>query len=137
MELRDYINVIVARKWVIIGVTALVVIAALVFSLLQDPVYESRVMILADINRAGESATDSIFSMALNDPQTFIQTQAEIIGTRTTARAVYDRLEYNYEELAYAREEGEEVFIPASIPCLLYTSPSTRDRTRSRMPSSA
>ncbi|MDD3719070.1 MAG: polysaccharide biosynthesis tyrosine autokinase [Actinomycetota bacterium] len=116
MELRDYINVIVARKWVIIGVTALVVIAALVFSLLQDPVYESRVMILADINRAGESATDSIFSMALNDPQTFIQTQAEIIGTRTTARAVYDRLEYNYEELAYAREEGEEVFIPASIP---------------------
>jgi capsular exopolysaccharide synthesis family protein len=116
MELRDYINVIVARKWVIIGVTALVVVAALVFSLLQDPVYESRVMILADINRAGESASDSIFSMAFNDPQTFIQTQAEIIGTRTMARAVYDRLEYNYEELEYAREEGEEVFIPASIP---------------------
>ena len=25
----------------------------------------------------------------------------------------------------------------AAIPCLLYTSPSPRDRTRSRMPSSA
>jgi capsular exopolysaccharide synthesis family protein len=116
MELRDYINVIVARKWVIIGVTVLVVAAALVFSLLQDPVYESRVLILADINRAGESATDSIFSLAFNDPQTFIQTQAEIIGTKTTARAVYDRLEYNYEELAYARDDGEEAFIPAAIP---------------------
>jgi capsular exopolysaccharide synthesis family protein len=116
MELRDYINVIVARKWVIIGVTALVVVAALVFSLLQDPVYESRVMILADINRAGESASDSLFSMAFNDPSTFIQTQAEIIGTKTLARAVYDRLEYNYEELAYAQEEGEDVFIPESIP---------------------
>lgn len=116
MELRDYINVIVARKWVIIGVTALVVVAALVFSLLQDPVYESRVMILADINRAGESASDSLLSFAYNDPQTFIQTQAEIIGTKTLARAVYDRLEYNYEELAYAREEGEDVYIPESIP---------------------
>ncbi|RJP34562.1 MAG: polysaccharide biosynthesis tyrosine autokinase [Actinobacteria bacterium] len=116
MELRDYISVIVARKWVIIGVTALVVVAALVFSLLQDPVYESRVMILADINRAGESASDSLFSMAFNDPDTFIQTQAEIIGTKTLARSVYDRLEYNYEELAYAEEEGEEVFIPASVP---------------------
>jgi len=116
MELRDYINVIVARKWVIIGITALVVVAALVFSLLQDPVYESRVMILADINRAGESASDSLFSLAFNDPQTFIQTQAEIIGTKTLARAVFDRLEYNYEELAYAEEEGEEVFIPESIP---------------------
>ncbi len=116
MELRDYINVIVARKWVIIGVTALVVAAALVFSLLQDPVYQSRVMILADINRAGETASDSLFSMAFNDPQTFIQTQAEIIGTKTTANAVFDRLEYNYEELAYAEQEGEEVFIPSSIP---------------------
>ena len=26
---------------------------------------------------------------------------------------------------------------PISVPCLLYTSPSPRDRTRSRMPSSA
>ena len=26
---------------------------------------------------------------------------------------------------------------PEDIPCLLYTSPSPRDRTRSRMPSSA
>jgi capsular exopolysaccharide synthesis family protein len=73
-------------------------------------------MILADINRAGETASDSLFSMAFNDPQTFIQTQAEIIGTKTTANAVFDRLEYNYEELAYAEQEGEEVFIPSSIP---------------------
>ena len=116
MELRDYINVIVNRKWVIIGATLLVVLAALVFSLLQDPVYESQVLILADINRAGESATDSLLSLAYNDPQTFMQTQAEIIGTKTMARAVYDRMEYNYEELEYAREDGEDVFIPASMP---------------------
>jgi len=116
MELRDYINVIVARKWVIIGVTALVVAAALIFSLLQKPVYESRVLILADINRAGESVSDSVASLIYGDTQDFIQTQAEIIGTRTTARAVYDRLEYNYEEAAYEREEGEEVFIPDEIP---------------------
>ncbi len=116
MELRDYINVVVARKWVIVGVTALVVVAALVFSLLQDPVYESRVMILADINRPGESASDSLFSLVVNDPQTFIQTQAEIIGTKTMARSVYDRLDYDYEELAYEKEEGEDVFIPASVP---------------------
>ncbi|MBC7248217.1 MAG: hypothetical protein H5T73_10640 [Actinobacteria bacterium] len=79
MELRDYINVVLARKWVIIGVTVLVIAAALVLSLLQDPLYESRVMILADINKAGESATDALYSLAFGDPNTFIQTQAEII----------------------------------------------------------
>src|SRR4030042_1959646 len=114
MELRDYINVIVARKWVIIGVVLLVVIAALVFSLLQDPVYQSQVMILADINRAGQSASDTLLASALSDPNQYIQTQAEIIKTKTMAMAVDNRLEYNYEELAY--EKDEDVFIPASIP---------------------
>ena len=33
----------------------------------------------------------------------------------------------------YGAQDGEERI----IPCLLYTSPSPRDRTRSRMPSSA
>ena len=116
MELRDYINVAAARKWVIIGVTVLVVAAALIFSLLQDPVYESRVLILADINRAGESVSDSVASLLYGNTQEFIQTQAEIIRTRTTARAVRDRLEFGYEEASYEREEGEEVFIPDALP---------------------
>ena len=32
---------------------------------------------------------------------------------------------------------AEEVAAALGMPCLLYTSPSPRDRTRSRMPSSA
>ena len=40
-----------------------------------------------------------------------------------------------------ASEKADERFEPASLTkimtCLLYTSPSPRDRTRSRMPSSA
>ena len=39
---------------------------------------------------------------------------------------------------SYAAEEGGEIFlINSNIPCLLYTSPSPRDATLSRMPSSA
>ncbi len=116
MELKDYINVIVARKWIIVGVTLLVTAAALIFSLLQSPVYEAKVMILADINRAAASASDSFLSQIFDDPDLFIQTQAQIIETRTMARDVYDRLQYNYEEAAYKREAGEEAFIPDSIP---------------------
>ena len=33
--------------------------------------------------------------------------------------------------------DGAEINLWQSNPCLLYTSPSPRDRTRSRMPSSA
>ena len=33
--------------------------------------------------------------------------------------------------------ENHKLFFPIAFACLLYTSPSPRDRTRSRMPSSA
>ena len=47
---------------------------------------------------------------------------------------------YTTDHVANVTDEGEVVFIPEREKlgdCLLYTSPSPRDRTRSRMPSSA
>ena len=42
------------------------------------------------------------------------------------------------EEMLNAVKFGHEGFVPViEMICLLYTSPSPRDRTRSRMPSSA
>ena len=42
-------------------------------------------------------------------------------------------------EVAIQKDAGEPTLraAPPQTPCLLYTSPSPRDRTRSRMPSSA
>ena len=43
-----------------------------------------------------------------------------------------------WDDLTFASEEGSEIyFFKNNDGCLLYTSPSPRDRTRSRMPSSA
>ena len=39
--------------------------------------------------------------------------------------------------VSIALDSGELVYLELSYICLLYTSPSPRDRTRSRMPSSA
>ena len=52
--------------------------------------------------------------------------------------------EYDQQVKHYPEKRGivhNEILLPANAPqeytCLLYTSPSPRDRTRSRMPSSA
>ena len=50
--------------------------------------------------------------------------------------AKLDRLARNVAFIANLLEAGVEI-AAADMPCLLYTSPSPRDRTRSRMPSSA
>ena len=47
------------------------------------------------------------------------------LGKTTVAKAICEQLELDY------------IVINGSEDCLLYTSPSPRDRTRSRMPSSA
>ena len=47
---------------------------------------------------------------------------------------------YNYIESSFGKFTGfltSILIVLASFTCLLYTSPSPRDRTRSRMPSSA
>ena len=41
------------------------------------------------------------------------------------------------EAVSLKNAAGEEMLWQADPACLLYTSPSPRDRTRSRMPSSA
>ena len=47
------------------------------------------------------------------------------------ARDLLQQFQQLVEQLSYKEQMGQ------SISCLLYTSPSPRDRTRSRMPSSA
>ena len=42
-----------------------------------------------------------------------------------------------YDQLASAEVLKDDTCFRRYNPCLLYTSPSPRDRTRSRMPSSA
>ena len=55
--------------------------------------------------------------------------QVQLLFTDTSKR--------EYKVTAKTITEAEEVFDLIYNTCLLYTSPSPRDRTRSRMPSSA
>ena len=44
---------------------------------------------------------------------------------------------YTKEDVCNITDDGDEVYPCEGNPCLLYTSPSPRDATLSRMPSSA
>ena len=61
--------------------------------------------------------------------------------TREEIRSFVERIEQLNLEKNEIAEQQKEVFSEAKArgydTCLLYTSPSPRDRTRSRMPSSA
>jgi succinoglycan biosynthesis transport protein ExoP len=116
LELRDYINVLVNRRWIIIGTVAVVLALTLIFTFIQAPIYQSKVEILSEVSSASESVLGSFFTSALFDPDRYIQTQTEIIKTDTMAQAVETALRIKYEENEKLRQEGEDVYIPDEIP---------------------
>ena len=70
---------------------------------------------------------------------TDLRTIAGIIAAVAIAVFAYTELTARLVSLETSRELFQADLLKKSeqLPCLLYTSPSPRDRTRSRMPSSA
>ena len=70
---------------------------------------------------------------------TFIVTSTADVGAGTLRTAINAaNLSPGADDIVFARQLSGAININSQLPtCLLYTSPSPRDRTRSRMPSSA
>lgn len=111
MELRDYIDILYNRKWIVAGTLAVVLILTLVLSFVQAPTYESSVKILADRGSSSEAALGQLLPSTLSDTDRFIQNQAQIIQTRALARNVEKQLEYRFEQAA--REDGKKASFSA------------------------
>ena len=82
LDLRDYLNVIMARRWVIIRTALLVTIVALVWSVLQPPVYEGQAKLL--IAETG-SSSDIFSSLGLeisSQAERGLQTQVQLMQVR-------------------------------------------------------
>src|SRR5213594_2626187 len=87
--LRDYLDIVLDRWWLIAATTATALIAALVFSLVSPPVYRGTATVVVD--RAG-SSFGLVSDITGISQQTFVDTLAEIVKSRSVAESVLDRL---------------------------------------------
>ncbi len=92
MELRDYINVIRVRKWVIVQAIVIVALTALSVSYLQPSTYQGTAMIL--ISEKGSSA--SVFSEVVpqfsGQPERAMQTQVQLLQSRPNLESTIKKL---------------------------------------------
>jgi succinoglycan biosynthesis transport protein ExoP len=88
VELRDYLNVIRARKWIIIQAAVIVTLTALVVSLLQPPTYQGQAKILVSQNTGL-----AIFGTQLGTQgDSGLQTQVQLMQLRPLAESAIRKL---------------------------------------------
>lgn len=92
MELRDYLNVIRARRSVILLATVIVAAVALAVSLVQPPTYESEARVLISEKDQGAAIFGQVLPELSSQPERALQTQVQLVRVRPVAEAVVKRL---------------------------------------------
>ena len=92
LDLRDYLYVIRARKWVIIRAIVVVALAALIWSLLQAPVYEGQSKVLIAEKGGGAEIFGSIGLDFSSQPERGLQTQVQLMQVRPLLENTIRRL---------------------------------------------
>ena len=100
---------------------------------------ETRITALSKVKRIALVAHDNMKPQLLKWvlANKAILAQHKLCGTGTTGYIIEEALNIEVEEFMSGPLGGDQQLGAKISDCLLYTSPSPRDRTRSRMPSSA
>src|SRR5919197_1521466 len=100
LDLRSCLATLYRRRWWVVGVAALALIAAVAYLATATPVYEARVKLLID----SQSPTVVTFKGVVEDnieKLDYYETQLGILRSRTLARKTLDRLNlWNHPDLA-------------------------------------
>ena len=92
MELRDYLNVIGARKWIIIVTVVTVTAVALVASFLQHPSYSSEASVRIAVQGAGADVFGSVLTNLSGQPDRALATEVQVMQLRPFAETTIRRL---------------------------------------------
>jgi succinoglycan biosynthesis transport protein ExoP len=92
VELRDYLNIIRARKWIIIQAAVIVTLTALVVSYLQPSSYEGVAQVLVSEKGSSADIFGSVLPALSAQPERALQTQVQLMQIRPIAEATIRQL---------------------------------------------
>lgn len=92
MELRDYLNVISARRWVIIQAVVIVMVTALVVSFVQPKVYQGQAKVLVSEKDSAAALFGTVLPEISSQPERGLQTQVQLMQLRPLAENTIRKL---------------------------------------------
>jgi len=115
LELRDYLDVLRRRKWIVAGVTAIVVSASIVVSLLETSVYRATAEILLQ-TRASERIFDPTEGQIDSQDRLLIDTEIQVMRSRSVQDAAEAELGRAPDVAISSRGETSVVAVSADDP---------------------
>jgi polysaccharide biosynthesis transport protein len=107
IHLRDYLEVVIRRKWLIISILFLVFISALIYSLSATKLYKASVSIEVEPAEQKITKFEEVAASQLHSKE-FYQTQIDLLGDKALAIRVIDRLELEKHPLMADKPGDEE-----------------------------
>jgi Mrp family chromosome partitioning ATPase/capsular polysaccharide biosynthesis protein len=90
--LRDYLDVVRRRRWIILPVVVLVPLAAVAFSLQQTRLYQESAQVLLSSQNLASQLTGTQQTGIQQDPVRIAQTQADVARVPAVAQSVFRRV---------------------------------------------
>ena len=112
IHLRDYWNVILKRRYIVILFFTLTVLLVLLGTLSMKPVYEATTQVLVEKNRDSSLTESPLYNSY--DPD-FYETQHQVILSQSVARKVVALLDLDKKWKTYFPDEGEKWSFLATV----------------------
>src|SRR3989304_5709440 len=127
INLRDYLQVVLRRKWIIIAFFVVSVTLVAIKSFKATPIYKTTVQVLIDKENPNVISFQEVMSMDGVDT-TFIQTQLKILESRSLARRVINALNLK-ENPEFKSDEKAKGFSIGSLISSLFKKGNPKNKS--------
>ena len=132
--LGAYLNIIRARKWLVLGITALITALAIIAVQMMTPIYRATTTLMIENNKSKFLSIEDLVGAPANTREAF-QTQAEFMKSRDVAQRVVTALDLTTNELFDPRRAKPGLlssWLGSSNEPRLYTDEELQELTLAR-----
>ena len=105
IDLRDYLRVLVKRRWTIIAVFAVIFITVAIYTFTATPIYQATTRLVIEKENPNVVSIEEVMAVDSSGSD-YYQTQYKIIESRGVARDVINRLHLVDSEEFFPKPKG-------------------------------
>ncbi len=111
ISLTEIFRVILRRRWIMIGSVLLFIMVALLYNFIKEPVYQSTVLLKKEILVDKNNPQDRIQNLLGNLSQDEIETEMQLVQTRSVINSVIEELSLNVRLSKIIEQDGTVTII--------------------------